>query len=415
VKKLHGAILAVFSFGEYSKGMKWKLLALFIFVFLCGFTFKEKKIYAYTLLPVNITDTSKPTINTSAVSPNFSYTAISVDSGICSGTNYMNAITGSKNINSDAGSVTPGGTTWDLSGTLFGGGMIPATSTSFYISYGTISPNVCNNYVFHLVKIGGVWQNDPSITSTHFTSITVSTTTNKLNFKGYWQASSTILVTQSTENATYALNLYPETFGGSGFTNSTSTGNFDLNFRIFQQGCVSETSSTTICTTDQVYTYTGVLYDGSYPNQQYPYKDIATTSLEYPYQGTSTIFVSDFTNQFYNATIGTSTLIDSSNFLSFLNVPRLLQERAPFAYIFQIANAVYSGINSSSTTPIPSGNFVWKNTQNGTTTIDMFSPTTIKVYMSDSIIALWRAFLLVVLVINFAYALYYETKRHHII
>jgi len=251
--------------------------------------------------------------------------------------------------------------------------------------------------------------------STFFTSISVSTSTARLKVQGYWQSSSTILVTQSTENSSRTLNLYPTNFGGSGFTNSSSTGAFDLDFKINQEGCTVETSSTTICTTDQTYTYQAVLYDGHYPNQTYPYKDIASTTLIYPYSGTSTIFSSDFSNQFYNATLGTSTLISSTQFLSFLNVPRLLQERVPFAYIFQIANGIRDGINSSTTAEIPVGNFSWHNTQNGTTTFDFFSPATIKVYMSDTIIALWRGFLLTVLIINFGYALYYETKRHHII
>lgn len=397
--------LAVFSFERYPEVMKWKLLALLFFVFLGGFTYKEKIAFA------TVITSSQVTIGTSGT---VTYET-SFGNSLCSGNTYIETMAGS-----GQGQMTcPILTSTNLLEVIAGG------SGDGVYNVGVVANNTgagCTPilscpFTFQAIRSGGLWYygSAPPNFNTHFDSISVSTTTNKLNVQGYWQASSTILVTQSTENATYALNVYPTTFGGSGFTNSSSTGNFNLDFRIFQQGCVSETSSTTICTTDQIYTYQAVLYDGHYPSQQYPYKDSTSTQLTYPYQGTSTIFVSDFTNQFYNATLGTSTLLSSTNMLSFLNVPRLLQERIPFAYIFQIANGINEGISSSSTTAIPSGNFIWKNTQNGTTTFDMFSPATIKVYMSDSIIALWRAFLLVVLTINFGYALYYETKRHHII
>jgi len=288
---------------------------------------------------------------------------------------------------------------------------------SYYIilrySHETGSPDF-DDYVFPFSVSGGtlipIDEN-----RTRFTQISVSTTTQKLNLQGYWQASSTIYVQQFTENETLPLNIYPEAFGGSGFTNSTSSGTFDLDFRIFQTGCLSETSSTTICTTDKTYTYQAILYDGQYPNQQYPLKDSTSTSLIYPYQGTSTIFANSYTEQFYSGTLGTSSLTATTSFLSFLNVPDLLRKRIPFAYIFQIADGIYEGINSSSTGEIPSGNFVWHNTQNGTTTFDFFSKNTIETYLSPSIISLWRALLLAILTIEFGYAIYRRTKAHKII
>jgi len=276
-------------------------------------------------------------------------------------------------------------------------------NTYYWVSYSTSTHEVVSN------------GNPATAFTTHFNSITVSTSTQKLTLTGYWQASSTILVQQSTENEILPLNIYPQSFGGSGFTNSSSTGTFNLDFKIFQTGCLSNTSSTTICTTDKTYTYQAFLYDGHYPNQQYPIRDATSTTLVNPYSASSTIFTGDFTNQFYNATVGTSSLLSETNFLSFLNVPSLLQTRVPFAYIFQIANGIYAGINSSSTGEIPSGNFVWHNTQNGTTTFDFFSRNTIQTYLSPSLISLWRAFLLVVLTIEFGYALYKRTIAHKII
>ena len=300
------------------------------------------------------------------------------------------------------------------SGTPYNGIYVIASYN--YSNTQTPNPYYPSNDAYVLISISnGQWSTSNATTTTHFTSISVSTTTNKLNLQGYWQNSNTILVTQSTENNTYFLQLYPNSYGGNGFTNSTSTGNFNLDFKIFQQGCTSDTSSTTICTTDQNYTYQAVLYNDHYPNQTYPYIEATSTQLIYPYQGTSTIFAQDFLNQFYNATAGTTTLLSTTNLLSFLNVPQLLQTRIPFNYIFQIASGIKDGIQSSTTNTIPTGNFTWKNTVGGTSTIDMFSPTTIEIYLNPTIITLWRSFLLVILTIDFGYAIYYIIKKHNII
>jgi len=134
----------------------------------------------------------------------------------------------------------------------------------------------------------------------------------------------------------------------------------------------------------------------------------------YSYLATSSPNYTPF-SPFTGATIGTSTLPSTTDFLSFLNVPALLQSKVPFAYIFQIANGISEGINSSTTGTIPSGNFVWRNTQNGTTTFDFFSQNTIQTYLSPTIISLWRAFLLVILTIEFGYAIYKRTINHKII
>jgi len=158
-------------------------------------------------------------------------------------------------------------------------------------------------------------------------------------------------------------------------------------------------------------------------NHQYLWRPViySSSSLATPIYGnfysflaTSSPSYTPFT-PFTGATVGTSTLPDVSNLLSFLNVPALIQTRIPFAYIFQIASGIYQGINSSSTGSIPSGNFVWHNTLNGTTTFDFFSQATIETYLSPTLISLWRAFLLVILTIDFGYALYRKSTAHKII
>jgi len=134
----------------------------------------------------------------------------------------------------------------------------------------------------------------------------------------------------------------------------------------------------------------------------------------YSFLATSTPNYTPF-SPFVGATFGTSTLGSSTNLLGFLNVPQLLQTKVPFAYFFQIASGLITGLQSSSTNAIPAGTFTWHNTQNGTTTFDMFSVQTVEYYLNPTLIALWRAFLLIVLYVEFGYALYTRAKALHII
>jgi len=116
-----------------------------------------------------------------------------------------------------------------------------------------------------------------------------------------------------------------------------------------------------------------------------------------------------------NVGSATSTLPNTYNLLSFLNVPTLLKTKIPFAYFFQIAEGIQAGVNSSSSTAIPSGAFVWTGIGGATTTFDMFSTSTISYYLSPTLIGLWRNLLLVVLYIEFGYALYQRAKSQHLI
>jgi len=134
----------------------------------------------------------------------------------------------------------------------------------------------------------------------------------------------------------------------------------------------------------------------------------------YRFLATSTPNFTPF-SPYLQSTVGTSTIASSTDFLSFLNVPALLQTKAPFAYIFQISDGFFSGLNSSSTNSIPSGNFIWHNTVGGTSTIDFFSQSTIETYLSPTIVLVWRQFLLFIMTIEFGMALYRKTLGHKII
>jgi len=115
---------------------------------------------------------------------------------------------------------------------------------------------------------------------------------------------------------------------------------------------------------------------------------------------------------------GTSTALTPTNLLSFLNVPRLLETKVPFAYFFQIAAGIQEGVSetaSSSGYALPVGNFTFVNTRGATTTMDFFSTSTIGVYLTPGIISIWRNFLLICLTIEFGYALYHLAHQRNVI
>lgn len=168
---------------------------------------------------------------------------------------------------------------------------------------------------------------------------------------------------------------------------------------------ISTESATTTLVSGHLYLWRPVMYSSGGTSTEV-YGDFY--SLNVLYQSASS-------TPFVGATLGTSTLPDATNLLSFLNVPNLLVTKVPFAYLFQIAQGIQAGVSGSTTSAIPSGAFVWHGVNGSTTTIDMFSTSTIGYYLSPTLIGLWRAFLLVVLTVEFGYALYLRAKSQHLI
>jgi len=133
----------------------------------------------------------------------------------------------------------------------------------------------------------------------------------------------------------------------------------------------------------------------------------------YSFQSTSTPNAT-FDPNFISGTVGTSTLLSSTNLLSFLNVPSLLQTKIPFAYIFQIADGFATGLNASSTA-IPSGVMSYKLPGVATSSEDMFSTSTISRFLSPTMIATLRGLQLAILYILVGYALYRIAKSKHLL
>jgi len=141
----------------------------------------------------------------------------------------------------------------------------------------------------------------------------------------------------------------------------------------------------------------------------------ASTQLYGDYSSLDIVFRSASSTPYTSATIGTSTLPNATNFLSFLNVPNLLVTKIPFAYFFQIADGIRQGISTTTNTQIPSGTITISGLRGASTTVDMFSTTTIGYYLTPTMVSLWRAFLLVILYIEFGYALYLRASHKGLI
>lgn len=116
-------------------------------------------------------------------------------------------------------------------------------------------------------------------------------------------------------------------------------------------------------------------------------------------------------------TLGTTTLPDTTNLLSFLNVPYLLATKVPFGYFFEAKDAIVQGVTGSSTSSVPSGTFTVRNIggPGRDLTVDMFSTSTVGYFLSQSNINLLRGLMVTILLAEFVYLLYRRGKSTHLI
>jgi len=126
-------------------------------------------------------------------------------------------------------------------------------------------------------------------------------------------------------------------------------------------------------------------------------------------------FRSGSSTPYTGATVGTSTVPDTTSLLSFLNVPQLLRTKIPFAYIYQIATGLSQGFGSSTASSLPTGTISYTIPGRATSSIDLFSTTTIGYFLSPSLIALFRGLQVAILYISFGYALYRIAKSKHLL
>lgn len=151
---------------------------------------------------------------------------------------------------------------------------------------------------------------------------------------------------------------------------------------------------------------------GSYAMYYYSFD---ATRVVYGYPSNRLLYVPGLGYTF--ATTSTTTLplsVNTTNFTSFLNVPYLLQTKVPFAYFFQAKDVITQVYSTSSTTTLPSGTF-GVFIHGGTTTVDLFSTTTIGKYFTPTMVSLFRGLAEAVLYAGFIYTLYHLAKGQHLI
>lgn len=250
----------------------------------------------------------------------------------------------------------------------------------------------------------------------NISSQSFSTSTFIYNVKGFWVAGTTELdAWQSDQFLTHQeLELLGSTTTAPII--ATTTGSFDLSFNVKDSSIAAGETSTEFTLDPNRTLHSALLQiDPSYtffpPNGTAPFEiDSAETGF---IASTSQFYTPQ--NDFTNATLGTTTLPSATNFLSFLNVPQLLATKIPFAYFFQGVQTLQNGLQSSTTIPIPTGTFSIKGLGNGSTTVDMFSTSTVAYYISPSLTGFLRTFMLAFLYVEFLYALYHRAKAQHLI
>lgn len=156
------------------------------------------------------------------------------------------------------------------------------------------------------------------------------------------------------------------------------------------------------------YTFRARLFD-SENNLYTDWSDTITFGLG----STSTPPVYDY--NVASTTFGTSTAIDSGNLLSYVNIPQLLLTKAPFGYFFQIYGIVGNTItNPPEATSLPIGEFdIYLN--NSTTTVVMFSTSTVSTFLTPEIIAPIRTLLVAVIYLLTGLTAYRIVRHSHIL
>jgi len=98
-------------------------------------------------------------------------------------------------------------------------------------------------------------------------------------------------------------------------------------------------------------------------------------------------------------------------FTKFFQVPTLMKTKIPFAWLIQVGSSLQTAIATTSTSNIPSGSFNWKLPNQATTTIDMFSSSTIKYFFSDTYITLFRTLESAMIYFGLGWFLYHDAKK----
>jgi len=151
------------------------------------------------------------------------------------------------------------------------------------------------------------------------------------------------------------------------------------------------------------------LYD-SFSGSTTPYTDYVSFAV-----GTTTP-ASTIINDVLGATVGsaTSSLVEFDNLFSFLNIPQLLQTKEPFAYFPAISTALRTAF-SDSVAPSLSIVSVPLRINGATTTLTLFSSSTVTQLMTPTYVNLFRSLEAAVIWFLTAMLLYHRARSKHII
>jgi hypothetical protein len=169
-------------------------------------------------------------------------------------------------------------------------------------------------------------------------------------------------------------------------------------------------------------------------NGQFATTPVQTTGL--PYATSTSSYINTITttglpsnisffNEYATASVASSSLVSTTNFLSFINVPQLLATRIPFAYIFQIYEDIAGDLTSSTTADqsFPNSTFSMQfptsfnaNGLESSTSISInyFSTSTFTEIMSQSTLSVVRELLGAIVWVELGFFLWRDarSKKH---
>jgi len=278
-----------------------------------------------------------------------------------------------------------------------------ASGDGTYYLYFPPCGSLTTGYYTTFLRRGGLW----------YTTTDVSNSTETRFITPY--TSPTNGVTYTSTSTTFSFDYY--------FNDTTSFSQYNkvaLNITNVNTGVQLEGwgSTAIIASGLNHYTFTIGLQDGkSYIWRPFMYKDASSTPLFGPLGNFSISSTSQAVcystdifqcNPAYAST--TAGTIDLTNITS---LPNYVLNKVPFAYFFQVKDAIMAGINATSST-ITTITYDWRF-NNATTTFTLLSPTVLDTFLSTTTRNLLRNIALTLLVLGFIFGLYEEAKKLKII
>jgi len=280
----------------------------------------------------------------------------------------------------------------------------PYDLISFYYDNST---HQISNLAVNGVPAGGI-QGIASVISL----FVVSTTTSQVHIRGIWTASSS--PTNSQELRFYQTSPMA---GQESLVSlvATTSGIFDFTLP-WRSDYILHVSSTTGYFLTPPVSLFGELYQRSdqWASEGIPlaYTLLDATSTQISVASLASLDVAS--TSYYSSTFGTSSLPDTGDLLSFLNVPNLLATKVPFAYVFQISQAIYGAANSPAA-DIPLGTisipFPVANQGTTTLTLDLFSTSTIGRFLDSGHIVFLRGFMALITYAETGFVLFLLAKH----